>query len=57
MFSFFRNFFKKNKYDINSDSVTSINFPDHFTIESVHDQSGGVNKYYDNIYSRNVSKF
>lgn len=54
MFSFLRNLFKKEE-EINS--VTSVNFPDYLTVESFDYQLGGGNNYYDNIYSRNVSKF
>ena len=55
MLSFFKNLFKKETEEINS--VTSVNFPEYLTIESLDIQSGGGNNYYDNIYTRNVSKF
>ena len=54
MLSFFKNFFKKEQVEVNS--ATSVDFPDYLTIESLDVQSGGGNKYYDNIYTRNVSK-
>ena len=55
MLSFFKNLFKKEE-EVEVNSVTSVEFPDYLTIESLEAQSGGGNKYYDNIYSRNVSK-
>ena len=55
MLSFFKNLFKKEE-EVEVNSVTSVEFPDYLTIESLETQSGGGNKYYDNIYSRNVSK-
>ena len=54
MLSFFKNLFKRETEEINS--ATSVDFPDYLTIESLDVQSGGGIKYYDNIYSRNVSK-
>ena len=54
MLSFFKNLFKKEEQEVNS--VTSVEFPDYLTIESLDPQSGGGINYYDNIYSRNVSK-
>jgi|TARA_B100001093_G_scaffold126213_1_gene118799 hypothetical protein len=53
MLSFFKNLFKKEE---EFNTVTSVEFPDYLTIESLDVQSGGGNNYYDNIYSRNVSK-
>lgn len=42
-----------------TESVSSVNFPSHVLIESIvaTPQNGGGKQYYDNIYTRNVSKF
>ena len=58
MFSFFKNLIKKNEEKSQPvESELSIDLPSAIEIESiVNNQSGGGKKYYDNIYSRNVSK-
>jgi len=58
MFSFFKNLIKKEeKKSQTVESELSIDLPSAIEIESIVDnQSGGGKKYYDNIYSRNVSK-
>lgn len=58
MFSFFKNLIKgeEGKFK-NDESELSIDLPSAIEIESiVNNQSGGGKRYYDNIYSRNVSK-
>ena len=59
MFSFFKNLFKKDNSNTLTESVSSVNFPSHVLIESIvaTPQNGGGKQYYDNIYTRNVSKF
>ena len=58
MFSFFKNLIKKEeKKSQTVESELSIDLPSAIEIESIVDnQSGGGKRYYDNIYSRNVSK-
>ena len=58
MFNFFKKFLKKDSNSL-SDSISSINLPSHVFIESIvssPQNGGGGKKYYDNIYTRNVSK-
>lgn len=59
MFSFFKNMFKKEEEVVESEieSEMSISIPSAIEIESIEvNQDGGGVKYYDNIFSRNVSK-
>jgi hypothetical protein len=58
MFSFFKNLIKKGEKESQTvGSDLSIDLPSAIEIESIaNNQSGGGKKYYDNIYSRNVSK-
>lgn len=56
MFSFLKRLFKSDdKKSDGVDSELSIELPTAIELESIN-QSGGGKKYYDNIYSRNVSK-
>ena len=57
MFSFFKNLIKGEEEKSIGESELSIDLPSAIEIESIVDnQSGGGKRYYDNIYSRNVSK-
>lgn len=59
MFSFFKNLFKKNEETVEPimDNELSISIPSQVEIETIEvNQEGGGIKYYDNIFSRNVSK-
>jgi hypothetical protein len=59
MFSFFKNLLKKDQEnrEMNLDSELSISIPDAVEIETIEiNQEGGEIKYYDNIFSRNISK-
>ena len=59
MFSFFKNLFKKNEETVEPimDNELSISSPSEVEIETIEvNQEGGGIKYYDNIFSRNVSK-
>ncbi len=59
MFSFFKNLFKKNEETVEPimDNELSISIPSEVEIETIEvNQEGGGIKYYDNIFSRNVSK-
>lgn len=59
MFSFFKNLLKKNEEssDQEIDNELSISIPTQVEIETIEvNQEGGGIKYYDNIFSRNVSK-
>ena len=59
MFSFFKNMFKKKEEIVEqeNESEVSISIPSAIEIESIEvNQDGGGVKYYDNIFSRNVSK-
>ena len=59
MFSFFKNLLKKNEEssDQEIDNELSISIPSQVEIETIEvNQEGGGIKYYDNIFSRNVSK-
>jgi len=61
MFSFLKNMLKKDEDKKFTStpvmSELSIDLPSAIEIESiVNNQSGGGKRYYDNIYSRNVSK-
>lgn len=56
MFSFFKNMFKKDEKSDQVGSELSIELPSAIEIESIVNQDGGAKQYYDNIYSRNISK-
>lgn len=56
MFSFFKNMFKKEEESDPVESELSIELPSAIEIESIVNQDGGAKQYYDNIYSRNISK-
>lgn len=56
MFSFFKNMFKKEEVPVLNTSELSIELPSAIEIESIVNQDGGAKQYYDNIYSRNISK-
>ena len=59
MFSFFKNLLKKNEETVEPimDNELSISIPSEVEIETIEvNQEGGGIKYYDNIFSRNVSK-
>jgi hypothetical protein len=59
MFSFFKNLFKKNEETVEPimDNELSISIPSEVEIETIEiNQEGGEIKYYDNIFSRNISK-
>ena len=59
MFSFFKNLVKKNEETVEPimDNELSISIPSEVEIETIEvNQEGGGIKYYDNIFSRNVSK-
>ena len=57
MFSFFKNMFKKDEKSDPEGSELSIELPSAIEIESItNNQAGGGKQYYDNIYSRNISK-
>jgi hypothetical protein len=57
MFGFLKKIFKKDEENSGVGTEISVELPSVIEIESIDNyQSGGGKKYYDNIYSRNLSK-